>query len=300
MVAEGRRSRTRDLAFGTDAGTGAAYRDRGQYVAYGTIERTDADDRWWRWLTATDGRVVSLRPDDVGSTRAALAFRAPPLGLDRLDAQIQIRVLRERFAGAGWQTQRVLDGFAAQPEEFYLERAEQVSVPRWSCGRVAVLGDTAWGGPTGMGTTLALLGAHVLAGELAAEQERARRSGSPFDPGRAHRAYEQLLRPHVEEVQRLPPGVPALALPKTRWGLEVLHGVHRLVATRALRGIAERVLPSSASSSLALPQYPQLRARADDPAQAAVTVPRSQPATAAAASADPTSPSATATPAVPG
>lgn len=248
VIAEGRRSRTRDLAFTSRAG----YRDLGQYVAYGTIDRADTDDRWWRWLTATGSRVASLRPDNLGTMRAALAFLAPPLGLHRLDVEAQIAVLRARFAGVNWETGRILDGFAARPAEFYFERVEQVRTPRWSEGRVALVGDTAWGAPTGMGTSLALLGAYVLAGELAVERDR----GGAFDPARAFRAYEQRLRPHIDKTQRVPPGVPAAALPKSHWGLTVLQAAHRLAASRALSGLADRALPSSASARLALPDYP--------------------------------------------
>jgi len=167
VVAEGRRSATRGLDFTDGRRVEVTYTDRGQYVACGRIPPSHDDDRWWRWLTAPGGRIVSLRPDDVGTTRATLAFTAPPMGLNGLGVDAQLTVLRERFADVGWQTQRVLDGFAAAPEEFYLERAEQVRSPRWSRGRVVLLGDTAWGGPTGMGTSLALLGAHVPAGARA-------------------------------------------------------------------------------------------------------------------------------------
>lgn len=268
VVAEGKRSTTRDLVFPGEV----TYRDRGQYVAYGAIDRHDDDDQHWQWLTAPGSRVVSLRPDDVGSTRAALAFLAPVMGLNRLDTDTQIRVLRERFAGLGWQTPRILEGFAARPQDFYLERAEQVFSPRWSRGRVAILGDTAWAGPTGMGTSLALLGAHVLAGELAVELVSARRDRRPLEPARAYTAYEDLLRPHVTKTQRVPPGVPGLALPRSRAGLALLHGAHRLAATRGLRALAERLLLSSAARTFHLPDYPQLRtqtaATSDDPRKA--------------------------------
>ena len=273
VVAEGKRSATRDLVFPHEV----TYRDRGQYVAYGTIERHNTDGQYWQWLTAPDSRVVSLRPDNVGSTRATLAFLAPQMGVDRLDTDTQIRVLRERFAGLGWQTQRILDGFAARPQDFYFERAEQVFTPRWSRGRIAILGDTAWAGPTGMGTSLALLGAHVLAGELAAELAASRADGTPFHPARAYSAYENLLRPHVTKTQRVPPGVPGLALPRSRAGLALLHGVHRLSASRALRSTTERLLLSSASDGFDLPDYPQLRARpaatSNDPRKTLWTVP---------------------------
>ena len=97
--------------------------------------------------------------------------------------------------------------------KLYFERAEQVFMPRWSSGRTVILGDTAWAGPTGMGTTLALLGAHVLAGELAVELVRAQHAGTTLHPACAYRAYEHRLRPYVEKTQRVPPGVPGLALP---------------------------------------------------------------------------------------
>jgi len=255
VVAEGKRSATRDLVFTDGRRAEVTYTDRGQYVGYGRIQPSRDDDQWWRWLTAPGGRIVSLRPDDVGTTRATLAFMAPPMGLNRLGVEAQLAVLRERFADVGWQTQRVLDGFAGAPEEFYLERAEQVRTPRWSRGRVVLLGDTAWGGPTGMGTSLALLAAHVLAGELALERERARSRGASLEPERALTAYEQRLRPYVDKTQRVRPGIPALALPKSRWGLALLHGAHRLAATPLLRRAGERALLASSSETVELPDY---------------------------------------------
>ena len=261
VVAEGKRSSTRDHVFAGGGRTEVSYTDRGQYVGYGRIERTHDDDQWWRWLTAPGGRIVSLRPDDVGTTRATLAFMAPPMGINRLGVDAQLAVLRERFADVGWQAQRVLDGFTAAPEEFYLERAEQVHTPRWSRGRVALLGDTAWGGPTGMGTSLALLGAHVLAGELALERDRAVAQGVPLVPERALLAYEERLRPYVDRTQRVRPGIPALASPTSGWGVRVLRGAHRLAATTLLRGAGERALLASTSETFDLPDYPRTPAR---------------------------------------
>ena len=59
------------------------------------------------------------------------------------------------------------------------------------------LGDAAWSPTplTGLGTSLALVGAYVLAGELAAA-----------DIPTALRRYEELLRAYVTTAQELPPG----------------------------------------------------------------------------------------------
>ena len=251
VVAEGKRSTTRDCVFPGEV----VYRDRGEYVAYGTIDRAETDENCWQWMTSTGSRIASLRPDDVGTTRAALGFLTPPMGVERLDVGAQVAVLRARFDDAGWQVPRILDGFAARPRDFYVERAEQVSVPRWTAGRVALLGDSAWAVPTGMGTTLALLGAYVLAGELANERTRTSEGRSSFDPSRALQAYETRLRPYVTRTQRLAPGVPAIALPRTRAGLAALHGAHRLATSRVLKTLTRRVLLPSTSTSFVLPTY---------------------------------------------
>jgi 2-polyprenyl-6-methoxyphenol hydroxylase-like FAD-dependent oxidoreductase len=53
--------------------------------------------------------------------------------------------------------------------EFYLDSISKVEMDRYTTGRVALIGDAAYGNTLGgFGTGLALVGAYVLAGELAA------------------------------------------------------------------------------------------------------------------------------------
>ncbi|GAA1877280.1 FAD-dependent monooxygenase [Williamsia serinedens] len=248
VVAEGRNSTTRDLVLG-DAVTRVS---RDQYIAYGTIPRTADDDDWWNWMTTTDSRMVSTRPDDVGTIRANLSFVAPDLAIDKIGHAAQMTVLRARFAGVGWATDRILDGFAAAPDEFYMERMDKVALSVYSRGRVIVVGDAAWAaGPTGMGTTLALVGAYVLAGEL----DRAR-SGSGVDHTRAYEGYESVIRPYAEAVQTLPPGGPRVVLPRSERALAVQRAVHRVLATPAVRDRVEKRLVSRAGGDFRLPRYP--------------------------------------------
>jgi 2-polyprenyl-6-methoxyphenol hydroxylase-like FAD-dependent oxidoreductase len=81
--------------------------------------------------------------------------------------------------------------------DFGFDSNAQAHLPSWSHGRVVLLGDAAWSPTplTGLGTSLALVGAYVLAGELAA-------GGLPT----ALRRYEEVLRPYVTTAQKLPPG----------------------------------------------------------------------------------------------
>ncbi|GGK22469.1 FAD-binding monooxygenase [Pilimelia terevasa] len=242
VVAEGFHSHTRRLVFGD-----VRLRDLGQYMAYGTVPRTAEDDHWWRWLPAGRGRAVMLRPDNVGTTRALLAFLGPPTGLERRAPREQVAHLREVFADVGWAAPRILGALAADHDDFYLDRVGQVHAPRWTHGRVALTGDAAYcpSPISGMGTSLALTGAYVLAGELTARQDHAAAWG----------AYEALMRPYVRRAQQLPPGGPRLVNPVSGVGVSVLHTVMRLAASRVGRAVTARLFAPPADS-IALPAYP--------------------------------------------
>lgn len=100
-------------------------------------------------------------------------------------------------------------------DDFYMQEIAQVKLPEWSKGRVALLGDAAYcpSPISGMGTSCAIVGAYVLAGEL----------GKTTDHRQALEQYEKLVRPYIEDAQALPPGAPAIANPQTAWGIYILN-----------------------------------------------------------------------------
>ncbi|MET0269570.1 MAG: FAD-dependent monooxygenase, partial [Sphingomonas sp.] len=106
IVAEGVGSATRERVFPNEN----APRWMNLTIAYFTIPRMPSDDRLWRWYHAAKGRSVSLRPDRHGTTRAMLSVRQPPAGEQDWSIARQKAWLRARFADAGWQSARVLDG----------------------------------------------------------------------------------------------------------------------------------------------------------------------------------------------
>ena len=111
----------------------------------------------------------------------------------RRDVEAQKCLLRERMAGFGWLTPRILAHLDDTPD-FYLDQVAQVVMDRWSSGRVGLLGDAAFSASpmSGGGTGLALVGAYMLAGELAA---------SGWDPEAGFAGYEQRMRSYVEANQ---------------------------------------------------------------------------------------------------
>lgn len=240
VVAEGTRSRTRDLVL-----PDAEVTELGLQIAYLTIPRTPDDDRWWRWHSAPGSRSTSLRPDNRGTTRAMLAFLADVRGLGELDRDAQVTVLRRTYADVGWEAPRVLA--ALDDASMYFDAVAQIRLPRWSTGRTAVLGDAAWAtGPFGTGTTLALVGAYILAGEL----------GDTTDVTTALARYEQRMRPFVAQAQDVKPAALRAMNPRSAAGLAVQRRVLGLAGSLSsvFGGLVEK-LASPPADAVELPDY---------------------------------------------
>ncbi|MFF7381860.1 FAD-dependent monooxygenase [Streptomyces griseoluteus] len=227
VIAEGVRSATRDRLFDGLVDRRAL----GVTMVFGTIPRTAADDDRWRWYSATGGRQVHLRPDNHGTTRAILAC-ARAEDLAALDRDRALARVRARFAGAGWETERVLDGFDAA-EDVYVDGLTQIRMPTWHRGRVCLVGDAAWCVTPmgGGGASLALTSGYVLAAGLARHP----------DTEAALTAYENWMRPLVDSVQKLPPGVVRLAHPRTRLGLTLRALVVRALTSPLLAPLTARL-----------------------------------------------------------
>jgi 2-polyprenyl-6-methoxyphenol hydroxylase-like FAD-dependent oxidoreductase len=253
VIAEGLTSRTRALVM-----PDATIDDLGLYTAYLTIPRRPDDDRFWRWYNAPGGRTLGLRPDNVGTTRALLSFTTGVRGLEDLGPDEQRLVLRRTFADVGWQAPRILGALDDAP--LYLDLVGQMRLPSWHVGRVALVGDAAYcpSPLSGMGTSCALVGAYVLAGELATHD----------DPTEAFGAYEARLRPYVERAQRIAPGAPGLAHPRSRAGVGILRRVVAVAGSRPARALAGVLggLGSPPADEIELPAY---RAAAPDGRSAA-------------------------------
>lgn len=194
--ADGLHSNVRRLAFGPDA---AYLRPFGLYNAWYTAPAGIDLGGWFLMYNAPGGLVAGARPGrDAREIKVMLSFRAEPDGAERLRRAEQQELLASRFAGAGWEVPRLLSAMR-QAADFSFDTMGQVHLETWSRGRVVLLGDAGYcpSPLTGLGTSLALVGAHVLAGELAA---------AGGDHRTAFRRYQERLRAYVAQAQQLPPG----------------------------------------------------------------------------------------------
>ena len=192
--ADGLHSALRAMVFGPHE---QFVRHLGLVMGFYTVPNEFGLDRWLiDYQDSGSGRSAGLRPiQDATRAMAMFSFPAAGLDVDYRDVPAQKDLLRDQMDGLGWLTPRILEHLDHTPD-FYLDQVAQVVMDRWSSGRVGLLGDAAFSSSplSGQGTGLALVGAYLLAGELAA---------AGWDPAAGFAGYERRMRSYVEANQEI-------------------------------------------------------------------------------------------------
>jgi 2-polyprenyl-6-methoxyphenol hydroxylase-like FAD-dependent oxidoreductase len=195
--ADGPHSRVRSLTFGEEA---RFSHHLDVYLAIFTMDN-HLGLRDWQTMHRTEDSMAMIYNARQGTvTRGMLGFESAPLDFDYRDLDAQRRILADRYPEAGWEIPRMLKAMWEAPD-FYFDAMSQIKMDTWSDGRIALVGDAGYcASPlSGQGTSLALVGAYVLAGELAA---------AGGDHRVAFAEYERVLRPFVDLNQRLATDTP--------------------------------------------------------------------------------------------
>lgn len=190
--ADGLHSQVRTLVFGEEA---RFIQHLGTYLSvFSAPNHLNLDH--WQVFHQGPGRMAGMF-SARGNTeaRVILGFQSPPLEYGRRDTLQQKQLVADAFADMGWEVPRLLKAMWDAPD-FYFDSMSQIHLERWWSGRTVLTGDAAWcGSPmAGQGTSLALVGAYVLAGELKA---------AGGDLRVALPEYEQRLRGYVQKNQAL-------------------------------------------------------------------------------------------------
>lgn len=171
---------------------------------------------------AEPGRQVSRYSLRGGRTVFFFVFaHQHPGGIAGHDPAAQKALLRQVYAADGWECPQILDALDSA-DDLYFDAVSQIRMPRWTQGRVALVGD-ACASPSlvaGQGAALAMLEAYVLAGEL-------HKAGG--DHRAAFAAYETLLQPFLADKLRAAEGFASSFVPRTRIGLLVRNQVTRIL-----------------------------------------------------------------------
>jgi 2-polyprenyl-6-methoxyphenol hydroxylase-like FAD-dependent oxidoreductase len=200
--ADGLHSNVRQLVFGDER---RFVRDLGLYLCVYSVPNYLNLDRLEIQYSEL-GRVAAIwssRGD--ANAKACFGFVAPAQ-IDLGDRSQQQQVLRTVYEGIDWEVPRLLELMSAA-SDWYFDAAAQIRMGHWSQGRVVLVGDAAYcASPmSGQGTSIALIGAYVLAGELAA-------ASGAYHTGFAE--YESVMRPFVKINQAL--GIKAASLMRSK------------------------------------------------------------------------------------
>lgn len=206
--ADGLHSKVRSVIFGEET---RFIRYLGYYVSIFTIPNYLNLEHSGLYYGTPGKKVGIFSGGDPEEAKASFFFATDPLDYARRDNAQQKKILREHFQQEGWEVPRLLECMESAPD-LYFDSVSQVKMDRWSSGRSVLLGDAAWcASPlSGMGTGMAVVGAYILAGELAEAEGEYRV---------AFARYETLMRAFVEKCQGIADGGTDWFVPRTRFRL---------------------------------------------------------------------------------
>ncbi|MFC8093066.1 FAD-dependent monooxygenase [Streptomyces sp. NPDC057301] len=235
--ADGLHSRTREFLFGPEE---QFHRYLGYCFAGFTMRNTfglSHEAVLWN----TPGRAAVLYAvGDNDEVHAFLNFAHPEPPYDAFrNPEAQRDLVTAVFADAGWEVPGMLAAMRDAADLFF-DGVSQIRMPRWSRGKVALVGDAAYAPSflTGQGSSLALVGAYMLAGSLADRDHAA-----------GFAAYEHTTREFVTANQELVGEGDAALFPTTAQALELRNDMLRNLSTMpAAEG-------RPAHSALTLPEF---------------------------------------------
>jgi 2-polyprenyl-6-methoxyphenol hydroxylase-like FAD-dependent oxidoreductase len=241
--ADGLHSKVRSLAFGEEANF---VRYLGYYVSIFTIPNYLDLDRSGVYYGTLGKKVGIFSGGDQREAKASFFFATEPLQYDRRDTEQQKRILRDHLQQEGWEVPRLLEFMETAPD-FYFDSVSQVKMKRWSSGRSILLGDAAYcASPlSGMGTGMAVVGAYVLAGELA-------EAGGDY--ALAFERYEGLMRDFVQKCQGIADGGTDWFVPRTRFRLWLSNQMWKILPYTPWKNMMIEV-PVKIGNSICLKDY---------------------------------------------
>jgi 2-polyprenyl-6-methoxyphenol hydroxylase-like FAD-dependent oxidoreductase len=229
--ADGLHSNVRRLTFGDDAGL---TRFLGGHLAVLSVPKELASAAEMTGHIRVGGFAAVYTAEHLDDARALFMFRSrEEIDCDHRDTVRQKEILRETFAGMHPQVDSWLDEIDRTPT-FYFDAITQLRTDRWSRRRVTLVGDAGYcpGPAVGGSTSLAVVGAYVLAGELARAQG---------DPLRAFAGYELAMRHPVHLSRNFARATANSVVPNSRLGVWALTRGARLISS----------MPAPLSKSLA-------------------------------------------------
>ena len=184
------------------------------YVAAYTIldhRKSFEKDSLFKTYTVPGKQVNTYSTKGDKLTSLFIWSSAEKYAYEHSDVMRQKQILRNEFRNVGWECPTLLEGLD-KADDFYFDPISQIKMDHWSNGRVTLVGD-ACDCPSllsGQGSTLAMVAAYILAGEL---------KESTGDYKIAFRQYENIFKPFIDKKQKLAKLFAVSYIPKNNFGI---------------------------------------------------------------------------------
>lgn len=205
--ADGIHSGVRKLSFGSEKQYSRFF---GEYYALLETPAIELHSQKIASMYNEPGKMATIYPfkDSVG---AMLVFKSPQLNWDYRNRAQHKEILKENFKSKKWRIPELMEAVTNSSDLFF-DEVTQIHMPTWSKGRIALVGDAAYAASfhTGMGSSLAMEGAYILAKELHSNENHK----NAFDH------YYKMYNPYTEKMQtRITRGLNYL-VPETEKGIQ--------------------------------------------------------------------------------
>jgi 2-polyprenyl-6-methoxyphenol hydroxylase-like FAD-dependent oxidoreductase len=224
--ADGLHSNVRNLIFGNEKQFEKYY---GYYTSSFTIDNFSYEGRTFSMYNVPF-KQVAVYSFSGNSMAAFFVFTSPEkLIYNHNDIAKQKQILKSEFRNAGWKCPEILSKIDSTTD-FYFDSISQIQMEQWSKGRVSLVGD-ACDCPSllsGKGSTLAMVGAYILAGELKLANGNYK---TAFDQ------YEKILKPFMEKKQKAAQSFAKSFVPKSNFGIRLRNMAFRLASVPFIAGL---------------------------------------------------------------
>ncbi len=182
----------------------------GYYAASFTIDNYLKEDRIF-YSYSTPGKQVSLYSLRENKLATLFVFKSKVKLTASVEEECAKEVLRSVYRNVGWECPRLFEAMNESPD-FYFDSVSQIQMDDWFSGQVALVGDACQCVSliAGQGSSLAMAGAYILAGEL-------KEAGGEVQT--AFHNYERILKPEIGRKQRLAQEFASSFVPDTKFAI---------------------------------------------------------------------------------
>ena len=217
--ADGLHSNVRNLVFGNESQFEKYF---GYYTCSFTIENFSYDGGAFPMYNVPN-KQVAIYSSIKNKTTTFFIFASPEkLKFDHHDIEKQKEILKNEFMNIGWKCKELLSEINTT-KDFYFDTVSQIKMANWSKGRISLVGD-ACDCPSvlsGKGSTLAIVGAYILAGEL-------KQANGNYEI--AFDNYEKILKPFMDKKQKSAQAFAKSFVPKSNFGIWLRNKAFKLMS----------------------------------------------------------------------